>query len=68
MELQIDNDNAVLSLGYDENNVIKSFDIEVPSIKYNNNIYISLTHGLNSFGIEMNIINEENIINIISIN
>lgn len=68
LELQIDNDNAVLSLGYDENNVIKSFDIEVPSIKYNNNIYISLTHGLNSFGIEMNIINEENIINIISIN
>lgn len=68
LELQIDNENALLSLGYSENNVIKSFKVKVPSIKYKNNIYISLTHGLNSFGIEMNIINEENIINIISIN
>ena len=43
-------------------------ELEKKSKEEKVNIYISLTHGLNSFGIEMNIINEENIINIISIN
>ncbi|MEE0618752.1 MAG: hypothetical protein U0N91_00070 [Oscillospiraceae bacterium] len=65
--MNINNSNADLSLGYD-NNVIKSYDIYVPFINYKNEFYISLIHGLNAFGIEMNIIDKENISNMISVN
>lgn len=67
LKLNINNSNADLSLGYD-NNVIKSYDIYVPFINYKNKFYISLIHGLNAFGIEMNIIDKENISNMISVN
>lgn len=47
LKLNINNSNADLSLGYD-NNVIKSYDIYVPFINYKNEFYISLIHGLNA--------------------
>lgn len=67
LELRVNSEKAILSLAYAENAVEESFDIVVPSIKQKNNIYISLTHALNSFGIEMNIMDKDSISNMISI-
>lgn len=68
IKLKLNDENSDLYLGFDENKYIKSFKVKVPTIYYKNKAYISLLHGLNVFGIDMNIIDKEDILNMISVN
>lgn len=68
IKLKLNDENSDLYLGFDENKYIKSFKVKVPTIYYKNKEYISLLHGLNVFSIDMNIIDKEDILNMISVN
>ena len=68
LKLKANDEVSDLYLGYDEKNYIKSFRVKVPTIYYKNKAYISLIHGLNVFSIDMNIIDKEDILNMISVN
>lgn len=67
LEAFLNNKYALLSLGYSEGKIFKTHEVYVPCIKYNNEYYISLTHSLNAFGINMDIINKQNLSDLISV-
>lgn len=67
LEAFLNNKYALLSLGYSEDKIFKTNEVYVPCIKYKNEYYISLTHSLNAFGINMDIINKQNFSDLISV-
>lgn len=67
LEAFLNNKYALLSLGYSEDKIFKTNEVYVPCIKYKNEYYISLTHSLNAFGINMGIINKQNFSDLISV-
>lgn len=68
LDISVNSGYTTLLLGLNENNLKQCIYLEIPIKEQNDTIYISLLHGLNAFGIEANILNEEDIISMISIN